>query len=409
MRILVVSNLYPYQTNKVYGIFTARQFAMAARLGAEITLLFTQVWIPSIFQRFGPFKNYDCNHTPIDYPGIRVIRVPCVRWTRGIGGLRWDGLMFYASGRKVAERLHREKPFDIIYGKGVLPCGDGAVRLKKLLGIPVVAEGIGGDVNIAPDYSPAMYRHFLWVTRQLDGAVADGKGVAERLSKVMQKEIPTIHGLVDMELFKPISDKSELRRQLHIPEHSLALLFAGNLKREKGLYELLEAMNRIRGHFPDAVLNICGRGSEHKSLKTKIAELGIDNIVRLVGPVDPADMHRWMQASDVFVLPSYTEGMPNVVMEAMACGLPTISTTVGGLPDGVGDSAGAILVPPRQVEPLVEAMLKVCGDKGLRAKMSIAARQTAEQRFGLEKNVKKTLTYLQNIIDQHKKHYKELS
>jgi len=275
------------------------------------------------------------------------------------------------------------------------------VRLKKLLGIPAAAEGIGGDVNIAPDYSPAMYRHFLWVTRQLDGAVADGKGVADRLSRVMQKEVPTIHGLVDMEIFKPISDKRnklELRRQLNIPEQSPAILFVGNLKREKGLYELLEAMVRIRGRIVGATLTICGRGSEQEGLKAKIAELGLGDSVRLAGAVDPADMHRWMQAADIFVLPSYTEGMPNVVMEAMACGLPTISTTVGGLPDGVGDSEGAILVPPQQVEPLTEAILRVCGDKLLQDKMSAAARQTAEQKFGLENNVRKTLNHLQSII-----------
>jgi len=403
MRILVISNLYPYNANKVYGVFTARQFAMAARLGAEVTVLFTQVWIPGLLQQFGPFKNYDLNRAPVEYPGVKVIQVPCVRWTRGIGGLRWDGLMFYASGRKVAFQLHRENPFDIIYGKGVLPCGDGAVRLKKQLNIPVVAEGIGGDVNVAPDYSPAMYRHFLRTVQGLDGAVADGKGVADRLSGVMHKDIPTIHGLVDMESFKPVSDKNTLRRQLNIPEKSLVLLFVGNLKREKGLYELLEVMGQIRGRIPGAVLNICGRGSEHNGLKAKIAELGVGDIVRLAGAVDPGDMHRWMQAADVFVLPSYTEGMPNVVMEAMACGLPTISTTVGGLPDGIGDSEGAILVEPQAVQPLAEAMLRVSGDKSLQDKMSRAARQTAEQKFGLENNVKKTLVYLQDIISHHPK------
>jgi glycosyltransferase involved in cell wall biosynthesis len=372
---------------------------MAARLGADVTVFFSQTWIPGPLQRFGKFKNYNLNHTPVEYPGIRVYPMRCFRWTRGIGGLRWDGLFFYHSAKKLVLKLHKQKPFNVIYGKGILPCGDGAVRLKQLLKIPAVAEGIGGDVNVAPDYSRAMYRHFLWVTSQLDGAVADGKGVADRLSTVVNKEIPTIHGLVDMEIFKPVNDKSLIRSQLNLPRDKQILLFVGNLKREKGLYELIDAFAANRNKLSNTHLKICGAGSEQAGLEAAIANHNLTHRVHLVGRVDPADMHLWMQAADIFFLPSWSEGMPNVVMEAMACGLPTISTTVGGLPDGVGDSKGAILLPPKQLQQLTETMLKVCFDESLRDRMSMAACQTAQERFGLEKNVQKTLNYLSGIIE----------
>jgi len=113
-------------------------------------------------------------------------------------------------------------------------------------------------------------------------------------------------------------------------------------------------------------------------------------------------MHLWMQAADVFVLPSYMEGMPNVVMEAMACGLPVIATAVGGLPEAIGDDEGAMLIEPRKVKPLVDAMLKVCSDKTLQFKMSLAVRQTAEDKFGLKNNVKKTLIYLESVVKNEK-------
>ena len=401
MRILVISNLYPYRTNPLYGIFTARQWEMAARLGADVTLLFTHAWIPRLVQKTLPrYKGYNEKHTPLECRGVKVFRVACPRWGRGISGYRWEGLSIYHTAKTRVVQLHSQKPFDVIYGKGIFPSADAGVRFSRLLGIPVVGEGIGSDVNVAPDHSPAMYRHFVRTVRALNGAVADGKRVADRLSAVMQMEVPTIHGLVDLEVFKPVAERLELRRKLDLPADALVLLFVGHLKREKGVYELMTAFSRVRKRVPNAVLRICGQGTEHSGLARSITEDGVADAVQLVGSVHPDRMHEWMQASDVLVLPSYTEGMPNVVMEAMACGVPVVSTTVGGLPDALADSEGAILVSPREVAPLEEAIVSVCADAPLRERMSRAARRTAEHKFGLQKNVDVTLQYLRNTVNR---------
>jgi len=89
-------------------------------------------------------------------------------------------------------------------------------------------------------------------------------------------------------------------------------------------------------------------------------------------------------------------------MSLWACGLPVISTTVGGLPDAIGNCEGAILVEPNNVEQLASAIQKVCGNTEQYKKMSLIARRTAEEKFSLEKNVKKTLNYLDKIIAQSK-------
>lgn len=83
-----------------------------------------------------------------------------------------------------------------------------------------------------------------------------------------------------------------------------------------------------------------------------VREINLEHVIRIVGEVHPDQMHKWMKASDLFVLATHTEGLPNVVMEAMACGLPVIATTVGGLLEAVGDCEGAILVPPKNIEAL---------------------------------------------------------
>lgn len=403
MRILAITNLFPTTNDKIGGIFTARQFEMLAQLGADITIVFTIIWIPDFLQRTSlKYKDYNKRHTPLQCPGVNVITVPYVRWTRSMAGYRWDGLCIYHSAKKMIHRMHSAKHFDVLYGKGIFPSSDAAVRFARFLNIPAVGEGIGDDVNTAPDYSPGMYRHFLRTARGLNGAVADGKGVAERLSSAMNADIPTIHGLVDIEKFHPVDDKTVLRQQCNVPQDSLVFLFAGYLVKEKGVHELIEAFSRLQDQHPGVILIMCGNGAEYQKLLKTISERNLTNSVFLTGAVDPAAMHRWLQMSDLFVLPTYNEGMPNVVMEAMACGLPVISTNVGGLPEAVGSCGGAVLIEPKNIEQLVSAMAQLAGDSEKRKLMGRVARQTAERKFGARTNAEKLLAYLGTVIDHYK-------
>jgi glycosyltransferase involved in cell wall biosynthesis len=145
---------------------------------------------------------------------------------------------------------------------------------------------------------------------------------------------------------------------------------------------------------------MCGAGPEETTLRRLIREKGIEHTIRMAGEVEPERMNKWMQASDLFVLASHTEGMPNVVMEAMACGLPVVATAVGGLPGAIGDCEGALLVPPGSINDLEEAIVKVITDNQLRAHMQIAARNRAEEQFGVKRSARLILDYLWKIVEE---------
>ena len=139
---------------------------------------------------------------------------------------------------------------------------------------------------------------------------------------------------------------------------------------------------------------LCGAGDDEKVIKEAAANSAAKQNIHFVGSVNPDEIHKYMQAADVFTLPSYAEGMPNAVMEAMACGLPVVTTSVGGLPAALDGNDGAILVPPRDVPSLANALTSLLSDAKLQTRMGIAARELAERDFCVKRNAQRILEYL---------------
>jgi teichuronic acid biosynthesis glycosyltransferase TuaC len=250
-----------------------------------------------------------------------------------------------------------------------------------------------------------MYQHFVRTARALDGTLACGHAVADGLHAITEKHPLCVYGVIDLQEFSPISRKSALRKKLSLPADKLIALYAGYLIRRKGVYELVETFSKIRGKGLGIMLVMCGSGPEESALKALIREKNVEDAVRVVGEVEPEQMSKWMQVSDLFVLATHTEGMPNVIMEAMACGIPVIATAVGGLPAAIGDCEGAILVPPKNVDAFVEAIMRVVNDSKLCKRMQKAARKKAEQEFGVEQNARRILNYLKQVIEESKSKY----
>lgn len=404
MRILAISHLFPHVANSHHGIFAARQFTMMKELGAEVTVVFPTVIVPNFFQYIiKNWKDYDAKHTPLNYRGLEVIKVPYVRLTKGLWSCRWEGMTLFNALRKRVIELHRENPFDVIYGRGLFPCADTAVRLSDILNIPAVGVAIGGDINFVPHYSSGMYKHTVKLLGKLDDIMANGSGAASKVKEICGRDCQMAHGVVDLVEFCPSEDKAANRKEFGISPESTVILYVGYMKKAKGIYELIKTFVAIKKKYPNVILKMCGKGTEMADLKRVIDQSEVSDAIEVVGPVAPDKINRWMKSCDLFILPSYSEGMPNVVMEAMASGLPIITTAVGGLPDAVGDCEGAILVQPKSVDQLVQALDSVLADNNKIKSMGIASREVAEKRFGAKMNCKQLLDHLETVIAQYEK------
>ena len=401
MRILAISHLFPNLKEKRYGIFVARQLSEIRRLGAEITVIVPRVWCPGLLRHFDRWKNQDHKCLLRRFDGIETFSVPYLR-PPGNFYNRWSGLAAFRAMKNKALELHKSRKFDVIYATDFFPDGDAAVRLAEYLKLPAACLSIGVDVNITAHSSTIIYRHFVRTAKALDGTLACGQSVADGIKAVTGTNPLCVYGVLDLEEFSPVPDKIPARKELGLPPDKTIALYAGYLTKRKGIYELVEAIYRVQKKCPNILLVMCGAGPEETALKRLIREKGMEHKVLMAGEIEPERMNKWMQASDLFVLASHTEGMPNVVTEAMGCGLPVVATAVGGLPGAVGDCHGAILVTPESIDELEKAIVKVINDNQLQERMRIAARNRAEEQFGGKRNARLILDYLQKIAEEKK-------
>lgn len=396
MRILAITHNFPNEGNRNHGIFAARQLAEMKKQGAEIVVLTPTVWCPSILRNVRRWKLY--NHKWIHkYQDITAINIPYLR----LPGRWYQPLAHravYLSIKNKAISMHRKKPFDIIYSRFLYPEGYAVVRLSKALGIPGVGVGAGSEVNVFPNESRVFRHDIITILNKIDGLISSGDKVADNIFLLCGKRATVIHGVVDLEEFKPVEDKASIRKELGLPLDSTIVLYLGTFKIAKGIFELIDAFARIQCKTSGVMLIFCGYGRQQKKMRQIIRNKGAESAIRIEGMVDSLDVHKWMQASDIFTLPSYAEGMPNAVMEAMACGLPIIASAVGGLIKEIGDCDGAVLIEPKNVDQIEKFLLKVIDSKPLRSKMSKASRERAVERFGVQQNAEKVLCLLEDTM-----------
>ncbi len=169
------------------------------------------------------------------------------------------------------------------------------------------------------------------------------------------------------------------------PERPLQLVYIGRVAREKGLYETMQGLRLAHELGVDARLIVAGSGPEEPRLRRYAQALGIAPRVCFVGPIFGNDKVKLLFGADVMVLPSYSEGLPYALLEAMAAGVPVIATPVGAIPDVVSHGIHGYFVPPRDGKAIAEALAMLSGDREKIAWMSRACRRRVRAAFSIER------------------------
>jgi len=240
------------------------------------------------------------------------------------------------------------------------PSGYLAVRLKELYGIPVVVTGHGFDVYDLPFRSASRYKIISALLKRADHVVTVSRRNVEILVNrlgVDPGKISVIYNGYDEKKFKPIP-QSTARRALQLPADKRIVLNVANLVPVKGHIYLIQAFKKVVETVGNALLVIVGGGPLRSKLEKYAKKLGLSNSVVFAGSRPHDEIPLWMNAADLLVLSSISEGCPVVVFEAMGVGLPIVATSVGGVPEVIVSDELGYLCQPRDVECLAQNIVE---------------------------------------------------
>jgi glycosyltransferase involved in cell wall biosynthesis len=295
----------------------------------------------------------------------------------------------------------RRRHYDVVLVSGFRILGIAAIAARALTGRPTILKGDSRG-ELSGDYFSAGIAHAglkadSWLVGhglRLRNAVLRRADAYIALSEEMSREFQ-VHGApasriwripngVDTERFRPATagERSELREILGLPDETIAV-YTGRLVTYKGLPTLIRAWRAVN----HGTLVLVGEGGAdvhacERELRELVAAHALDGRVRFAGPSDRVE--DWLRAADLFVFPTENEAFGLSLVEAMACALPCITTSVGGLRDFVTDGANALVVPTGDDRAVAFAISALAADANRRQALGEAARQTALQRFSTQ-------------------------
>ncbi len=269
-------------------------------------------------------------------------------------------LALYRVLKPLMSAIAKDWRVDAVNCHWIFPDGVAVGRICAELGIPVMLTPLGTDLNRYTQF-PLRRRIIQHALRKSDKVSVLNREMFEKCLElgVDERSLAIIPNGVDPARFT-ILDKKSARAKIDLTGDSRAILFIGSLVPVKGVDTLLKAFELMsrKGKTGSLKLLIVGAGYLADSLKKLAATLGLDGAVSFVGPVAHADLVYWLNAADCLCLPSLSEGHPNVVMEALACGTPVVASAVGSIPDFVNAASGRLSRPGDHAD--LAAKLEAC-------------------------------------------------
>jgi glycosyltransferase involved in cell wall biosynthesis len=376
MRILAVTNIFPSPFLPFKAPFNRHQFRVLGERNA-VSVIAPVAWTDEWRARrkgapaLPRDRRVELDGLVVEHP--RFYFPPKI--LQGTYG-RW----FQASVGPTFRRHVAEFRPDLIFATWAYPDGWAAVRLARRAGLPVVIQVHGSDVLVLARH-PKRRRLTFDALRAADGVIAVSSDLARRAIEegVPPDRVRVVYGGIDADVFHPGS-KVDARRRLGLDrEPDPLLLFVGNLLPVKGLDVLIDACAALAREGVRFRCHLIGQGPLAKPLAVQIARHGLTDRVKLLGPKPQTELPDWYRAADLFVLPSRSEGVPNVLREAAACGLRCVATRVGGIPE-VSSCGDIRLVPAEDPAALAGALRTGLAERD--RPVPVSAARTQAQAIG---------------------------
>ena len=385
--IVMVTSSYPRFPGDSVGTFMEPIAHSVAARGHEVHVV--APWHPRVTraEREGGVHFHFYKYAP--HPALNVFGyAEAMRADVSLRGAAFAAApLAMAAGWRAARHVADRHNATIVHGHWVIP--GGAIALAAAGPRPLVISLHGSDVYVAEKLAPARFVARR-VFRRAAAVTACSSDLAERAVRLGADaaRVEVIPYGVDIDRFRPDpASRSKLRDLLQLGADDVLVVAAGRLVRKKGFEYLVEAMAQTAA-APRVVLALAGEGDLHDELRARIAAAGLDQRVRLLGNQTQDEVARWLAAADIAAVPSVrddsgnVDGLPNVVLEALASATPLVTTPAGGIGAVVESGRTAIVVPERDAGELARAIQMLAADPEQRARIGGAARELAGRRFG---------------------------
>ena len=284
---------------------------------------------------------------------------------------------------------HKREPFDVFHAYFLTQAGFVAAYAGNYLNVPSVVSARGNDLERAI-FDPSRAAHILYSLQHANAVTTNANELAKKATALVPGlPVSVIPNGIDTEHFKPLIRNNALAESLNlmkgqVEQTSRVIGFAGELREKKGLRPLLSACAQVNKKDP-ATLLIVGdiRAGEDRQVFEEFKLSHPDAKIVVTGFVSPNDLPAYYSLMDVFVQPSLRDGLPNSLLEAMACGKAVIGSSVGGMLDVIINCENGKLVSTDNVDELADTINELLMDGNLRMKLGKEACQTIRKKFTL--------------------------
>ncbi len=357
-RLVVYTSLFPHPGQPGAGLFIRERMFRVGKV-LPIVVVAPVPWFPlqGVIRHWRPHFRPRAPRKEIQQ-GIEVYypRFFCVP---GLGK-RFDGMFMALGSLRCLANLRRRFDFTVIDAHFAYPDGYAATMLGRWLKVPVTITLRGTEIPLST--FPARRQNILAALSMATRVFAVSDSLKRHASALgATSQIRVIGNGVDTTKFYPI-DKSLARSQLGIPADAFVLISVGGLVERKGFHRVIECLPELKKRYSGLYYLIvggsCAEGDMSQELKQQVRALDLEQNVKFLGMLPSDQLKIPLSASDVFVLASRNEGWANVFLEAMACGLPVVTTNVGGNAEVVCRQALGFIVPFGDREALLDALVK---------------------------------------------------
>jgi glycosyltransferase involved in cell wall biosynthesis len=408
VRLLLVPPHYPHPAAEWVGSPNEHSALALNEVVQHLEILTPRPYAPRVVGLNDRWKAY--SRIPREHirGGIRVHRPVYPVVPKVLQGL-WPSRVAFLCSRRLARRLHHQIRFDAILSFDLAITGGLAWRLGADLGIPACGWATGSDIRANPRGPIA--RNVREALRRLDLVFYQSgelKALAGRLLGTRTEDLPPdrhvvqARGVREPDAYPGVEVRGLVRSRLGVADDHILILYLGRIVRGKGLFELVDAFADCAGRRTNLVLLLVGSipGFDHAAeLQEKIRSVpAVDGRIQILPACGHDRIWDYFAAADIFAFPSFKEGMPNSLLEAMLAGLPAVAFSISSVQEITRFGKALLEVPAHDFRSFADALLKLADDPSLRKVLGEQGRAKTRQHFSATSNMRAVVDRISRVV-----------